>query len=107
MRRHPATPHGFSAAPGPARLLVSVRPALRLDDYFRTYLGLSRDRRIRLPASGLPRGLLQIALVMDRYAPEIAAPHIPLGLQRAFWRGLAALGRLRGRSASFPEYGAP
>ncbi len=84
-----------------------MRPALRLDDYFRTYLGLSRDRRIRLPASGLPRGLLQIALVMDRYAPEIAAPHIPLGFQRAFWRGLAALGRLRGRSASFPEYGAP
>jgi hypothetical protein len=23
------------------------------------------------------------------------------------WRGLAVLGRLRGRSASFPEYGAP
>jgi hypothetical protein len=80
---------------------------LRLDDYFRVYLGLSRDRRIRLPASGLPRGLLQIALVMDRYAPEIAAPRIPLGPQRALWRGLAALGRLRGRSVSFPEYGAP
>jgi quercetin dioxygenase-like cupin family protein len=103
----PRTPHGFSAASGPAQLLVSVRPALRLDDYFRVYLGLSRDRRIRLPASGLPRGLLQIALVMDRYAQEIAAPRIPLRLQRALWRGLAALGRLRGRSASFPEYGAP
>ena len=103
----PRTPHGFSAAPGPAQLLVAVRPALRLDDYFRAYLGLSRDGRIRLPASGLPHGLLQIALVMDRYAPEIAAPRIPLGLQRALWRGLAALGRLRGRSASFPEYGAP
>jgi quercetin dioxygenase-like cupin family protein len=103
----PRTPHGFSAAPSPAQLHVAVCPALHLDDYFRAYLGLSRERRIRLPASGLPHGLLQIALVMDRYAPEIAAPRIPIGLQRALWRGLAALGRLRGRSASFPEYGAP
>jgi quercetin dioxygenase-like cupin family protein len=103
----PRTPHGFSEAPGAAQLLVSVRPALALDDYFRAYLGLSRDGRIRLPASGLPHGLLQIALVMDRYAPEIAAAGLPLGLQRTAWRALAALGRRRGLGASFPEYGAP
>ena len=103
----PRTPHGFREAPGSARLLVSVRPALSLDDYFRAYLGLSRDARIRLPASGLPRGLLQIAVVMDRYAPEIAASGIPLGLQRRAWAALAALGKRRGLSASFPEYGAP
>lgn len=103
----PRTPHGFRDAPGAAQLRVTVRPALALDDYFRAYLGLSRDGRIRLPASGLPRGLLQIALVMDRYADEIAAARIPLGLQRRVWRALAALGRFRGKSASFPEYGAP
>jgi quercetin dioxygenase-like cupin family protein len=101
------TPHGFRDAKEEAQLQVTVRPALALDDYFRAYLGLSRDGRIRLPASGLPRGLLQIALVMDRYAPEIAAPGIPLGLQRKAWRALAALGRRSGKSASFPEYGAP
>jgi hypothetical protein len=44
---------------------------------------------------------------MDRYAPEIAAPRIPLGIQRPLWRALAKLGRKAGRSASFPEYGAP
>lgn len=103
----PMTRHGFREAAGSARLLVTVRPALALDDYFRAYLGLSRDRRIRLPASGLPRGLLQIALVIDRYAPEIAAPGVPLELQRTAWSALAALGRKRGLSASFPEYGAP
>ena len=103
----PRTPHGFRDAPAPAQLLVTVRPALALDDYFRAYLGLSRDGRIRLPASGLPRGLLQLALVMDRYSPEIAATGIPLGLQRKAWRALAALGRRSGMSASFPEYGAP
>jgi quercetin dioxygenase-like cupin family protein len=103
----PRTPHGFRDAPGPAQLLVTVRPALALDDYFRAYLGLSRDGRIQLPARGLPRGLLQIALLMDRYAPEIMAPGLPLGLQRNVWAALAALGRRRGLSASFPEYGAP
>lgn len=103
----PMTPHGFREAPGPARLRVTVRPALALEDYFRAYLGLSRDGRIRLPASGLPGGLLQIALLMDRYAPEIAAPGLPLGLQRATWQVLAALGRTLGKTASFPEYGAP
>ena len=103
----PRVPHGFRRAPGSSRLLVTVRPALALDDYFRAYLGLSRDRRISLPSSGLPRGLLQIALIMDRYSPEIAAPGIPLGLQRKAWAALAALGRNRGLNASFPEYGAP
>ena len=44
--------------------------------------------------------------MMDRYASEIAAPGIPLGLQRKAWAGLAALGRKRGLKASFPEYGA-
>jgi quercetin dioxygenase-like cupin family protein len=102
----PRVPHGFRRAPGSSRLLVTVRPALALDDYFRAYLGLSRDGRISLPSSGLPRGLLQIALMMDRYAPEIAAPGIPLGLQRKTWAALAALGRKRGLKASFPEYGA-
>lgn len=98
------TPHGFKAAPGPAQLRVEVRPALALDAYFRAYLGLSRDGRIRLPATGLPRGLFQIAALMDRYSLEIAAPGIPLAVQRPLWRALAAAGR---RPASFPEYGAP
>ena len=101
----PRVPHGFRRAAGSSRLLVTVRPALALDDYFRAYLGLSRDGRISLPSSGLPRGLLQIGLVMDRYAPEIAAPGLPLGLQRKTWAALAALGRKRGLKASFPEYG--
>jgi quercetin dioxygenase-like cupin family protein len=101
------TPHGFRNAREAAKVQVTVRPALALDNYFRAYLGLSRDGRIRLPASGIPTGLLQIALVMDRYAPEIAAPRIPLGIQRPFWRILAKLGRKAGRGASFPEYGAP
>jgi quercetin dioxygenase-like cupin family protein len=101
------TPHGFKNATAEAQLLVEVRPALHLDDYFRTFLGLSRDRRINMPVKGLPHPLLQVALVMERYAPEIAAPRIPLALQRPVWRLLGALARRRGVPDSFPEYGAP
>jgi quercetin dioxygenase-like cupin family protein len=103
----PLTPHGFREAPEPAKLLVTVRPALRLDEYFRVYMGLSRDRRIRVPFNGIPRPLLQVALVMKKFAPELAAPRIPLSIQRPLWGLLAALGRRRGYAGSFPEYGAP
>ena len=102
----PRTAHGFRSAPEDAHLLVTVRPALHLDDYFRTFLGLSRDGKISIPFEGLPRPLLQVALVMDRYAPEIAAPGIPLRLQRLMWRLLAPIARARGHRDSFPEYGA-
>ena len=103
----PLTPHGFKDAAEEAQLLVEVRPALHLDDYFRTFLGLSRDRRISMPPKGLPHPLLQVALVMERYAPEIAAPRVPLRLQRLGWRLLGTLARRRGVPDSFPEYGAP
>jgi hypothetical protein len=103
----PRTPHGFKDAAEEAHLLVEERPALHLDDYFRTFLGLSRDRRLSMPSKGLPHPLLQVALVMERYAPEIMAPRIPLGLQRFAWRLLGALARRRGVPSSFPEYGVP
>jgi len=103
----PRTPHGFGDAVEEAHVLVTVRPALELERYFRAFLGLSRDSRIRMPARGLPGPLLLVALVMDRYRREIAAPRLPLWLQRPPVRALALLGRLLGRSDSFPEYGAP
>jgi quercetin dioxygenase-like cupin family protein len=103
----PATPHGFSDAREAAHLRVTIRPALRLEQYFRAFLGLSRDGRIKMPVRGLPSPLLQVAIVMDEFASEIAAPRLPVRLQRLAWRWLAALGRLRGYPSSFPEYGAP
>lgn len=75
--------------------------------YFRAFLGLSRDGRIRMPVRGFPGPLLLVALVMNRFRREIAAPGLPLLLQRAIWRALAFIGRLLGKRASFPEYGAP
>jgi quercetin dioxygenase-like cupin family protein len=61
------TPHGFRKAREAAQLQVTMRPALALDDYFRAYLGLSRDGRIRVPGVRPP----------DRPAPD-RARHGPL-----------------------------
>lgn len=101
------TPHGFTAAAEAAQLRVSVRPPLRLADYFRAFLGLSRDGRLAMPVSGRPRPLLQAAALLHRFRAEIAAPELPVWLQRPLWRLLALAARLRGYRASFPEYGAP
>jgi quercetin dioxygenase-like cupin family protein len=98
------TPHGFRDAAEDAHVVVQVRPALRLESYFRTFLGLSRDGRIRMPAKGRPYPLLQIAIVLDAYAAEVAMPGVPLGMQRPLLRLLAELGRLSGLPTSFPEY---
>lgn len=103
----PRTPHGFVDAAAEAHVLVMVRPALALESYFRAFLGLSRDGRIRMPVSGLPGPLLLVAVVMNRFRREIAAPGLPLWLQRTLWRILALVARVFGRRASFPEYGAP
>jgi hypothetical protein len=101
----PRTPHGFDAAAGDAHLLVTVRPALELDRYFRAYLGLSRDGRLTIPPKGMPKPLLVFASLMHRYRREMAAPRIPLWLQRPLIGALALVGRLLGRRSSFPEYG--
>lgn len=101
------TPHGFAAAPEAAQLRVTVRPALRLAPFFRASLGLSRDGKLSLPVKGLPKPLLLNALLLHRYRAEVAAPELPVWLQRPIWRVLALVARLRGYRASYPEYGAP
>jgi quercetin dioxygenase-like cupin family protein len=103
----PRTRHGFREAAEDAHLIVQVRPALHLDDYFRTFLGLSRDHRIRMPVNGLPGPLLDVALLLDRFAPEIAAARVPIRLQRPLLWALARIAGLFGRKSSYPEYGAP
>jgi quercetin dioxygenase-like cupin family protein len=91
------TKHGFAPVAGEAQLLVTIRPALDLAGYFRDFLTLSRDGRLRVPEKGLPKPILLFAMLMHRYRREIAAPGFPIWLQRPVWRVLAWLGRLRGQ----------
>ena len=103
----PRTSHGFDPAVDDAHLLVTVRPGLELERYFRAYLGLSRDGRLRVPARGLPKPLLLFAVLLHRYRREMAAPGVPLWLQRPLLAVVALIGRVLGRRESYPEYGAP
>ena len=90
--------HGFPPAADDVQLLVTIRPALELAGYFRDFLTLSRDGRLRVPESGLPRPILLFAVLMDRYRDEIAVPGLPLWLQRPVFRVLARIGRLLGHT---------
>jgi quercetin dioxygenase-like cupin family protein len=96
----PRTPHHFDPAPEDAQLLVTVRPALELDRFFRAYLGLSRDGRLTIPERGMPKPFLLFAALLYRYRREMAAPRIPLWLQRPSLGALALLGRALGRRTS-------
>jgi quercetin dioxygenase-like cupin family protein len=92
----PRTKHGFDPLANEVQLLVTVRPALDLAGYFRDFFTLSRDGRLHLPPKGLPKPILLFAMLMHRYRREIAAPGMPVWLQRPAWRALAWLGRLLG-----------
>jgi hypothetical protein len=85
---------------------VTVKPALELDRFFRAYLGLSRDGKLTIPEQGMPKPLLLFATLMYRYRREMAAPRIPLWLQRPAMGAAALLWRLMGRRRSWPQYGA-
>ena len=101
----PNTPHNYDPAPEDCQLLVTVSPALDLDRFFRAFLGLSRDGLLTIPERGNPKPLLTFAALMYRYRREMAAPRIPLWLQRPGLGALTLLGRLLGRRTSWPEYG--
>jgi quercetin dioxygenase-like cupin family protein len=102
----PRTPHHYDVATEDSQLVVTVKPALELDRFFRAYLGLSRDGKLTIPEQGMPKPLLLFATVMYRYRREMAAPRIPLWLQRPAMGAAALLWRLMGRRTSWPEYGA-
>jgi quercetin dioxygenase-like cupin family protein len=70
----PRTKHGFDPVASEAQLLVTIHPALELAGYFRDFLTLSRDGRLRIPEKGLPKPILLFAMHMHRYRREIAAP---------------------------------
>lgn len=102
----PRTPHHYDVAAEDSQLLVTVKPALELDRFFRAFLGLSRDGKLTIPEEGTPKPLLTFTALMYRYRREMAAPRIPLWLQRPGLGALTLLAKLLGRRTRWPEYGA-
>ncbi|MBB3035715.1 cupin domain-containing protein [Hoyosella altamirensis] len=82
-------------------VLVELRPALRTEVFFETFFGLAQDGKIT--QKGLPH-LLQMAVILRAFAPEIRLAQPPSRVQAMLFAPLAALGRALGRRASYSKY---
>jgi mannose-6-phosphate isomerase-like protein (cupin superfamily) len=99
------TSHGFrNVGNEVAHVLIELTPPLRGEEGLRTLFGLQRDRRLRVTRLGIPRPVLQIAVLFDEYLDEIHLPVVPIRVQRVVFRALARLGKWRGYGSIFPEY---
>ena len=90
----PGTAHHFAnPGPGPARLLVQVRPALNMEELLGTAAALASGRAGRL--AGRPR-LLDLALFLREFEREVRAPLLPGLLLNAATGFVAWLARSAG-----------
>jgi quercetin dioxygenase-like cupin family protein len=90
----PGVAHSFAnAGEGEARLHVEVRPALAMEEMFADVVALARAGR--MTARGMPRSLIDLAVLARAYDREAHAPLIGRRLQRALLAPPAALARLR------------
>jgi mannose-6-phosphate isomerase-like protein (cupin superfamily) len=97
--------HGFrNVGPEVAHFRIELTPPLRGEEGLRTLFGLQRDGRMRVTRLGVPRPVLQIAVLFDEYLNEIHLPLVPFRAQRVIFRALARLGKWRGYGSTFPEY---
>ncbi|HEX4527193.1 MAG TPA: cupin domain-containing protein [Gaiellaceae bacterium] len=87
-----------------AHLRIELTPPLRGEQGLRTLFGLQRDGRLRVTRLGVPRPVLQFAVLFDHYLNEIQLPLVPLPVQRVVFGALARIGRWRGYASTFPEY---
>jgi quercetin dioxygenase-like cupin family protein len=89
----PGTTHRFAnAGDEPARVLVRVRPALKMEQLFETVVALASEGRTF--GNGMPKPL-ELALFMRHFEDEVRSPVAP-GLVRAMMRPLAWMARRRG-----------
>jgi quercetin dioxygenase-like cupin family protein len=82
----------------PATVVVTVRPALKLETFF----GLARDgkfsRTTQLPS------FLQTVVLFHDFRDEVGAPGVAGTLTRGFAAVLAPLARARGYRSRYPQY---
>jgi quercetin dioxygenase-like cupin family protein len=90
----PGVRHGFAnAGDAEARVLVEVRPALAMEEMFAEVVALAEAGR--MTRSGMPRNLLDLALLARTYDEEAHAPFLTVGMQRLLLAPLVALARAR------------
>ncbi|HEY7619267.1 MAG TPA: cupin domain-containing protein [Solirubrobacteraceae bacterium] len=88
----PGVAHSFAnAGDSEARLRVEVRPALRMEEMFADVVAMAEAGRMN--RRGLPRNLLDLAVLARRYDQEAHAPFIGVAVQRALLAPLVMLAR--------------
>jgi quercetin dioxygenase-like cupin family protein len=92
----PGVAHSFAnAGAEDARLRVEVRPALAMEEMFADVVELAEAGR--MSTRGMPRNLLDLALLARTYDREAHAPLLGRRLQRMLLAPLVALARRRDR----------
>lgn len=86
------------------RVLVEIRPALRMERFFETLFGLARDGKTNRKGRPNP---LQFAVLADVFDEEIRIGGVPIRLQRVLLPPLAAVGRRFGYRGMYWKYSQP
>jgi quercetin dioxygenase-like cupin family protein len=101
----PGVMHGFTnAGDGEARVRVEVRPALEMEAMLADVVAMAHAGR--MTPRGMPRNLLDLALLARTYDQEAHAPFLTVGLQRLLLAPLVLLARAR-RERLMPEPATP
>jgi quercetin dioxygenase-like cupin family protein len=88
----PGVAHSFAnAGENEARLHVEVRPALAMEEMFAEVVAMARAGRMN--RRGMPRNLLELAVLARTYDQEAHAPLLTVRLQRVLLAPLVFLGR--------------
>jgi quercetin dioxygenase-like cupin family protein len=90
----PGVSHSFAnAGDEEARLRVEVRPALAMEEMFADVIAMAEADRMN--RRGMPRNLLDLALLARTYDQEAHAPMLSVGVQRLLLAPLVRLARMR------------
>jgi len=91
----PGVSHSFAnAGDEQARVRVEVRPALSMEDMFAEVIAMARAGRMN--DRGMPRNLLDLALLARTYDQEAHAPFLGVRMQRMLLAPLVWFARRRG-----------
>jgi quercetin dioxygenase-like cupin family protein len=97
------TPHiWWNDSEGEAHLLVEFRPALKTEVFFETVFGLARTGKAR--EDGLPKSILQMAVLLDSYRDEINPLRIPAPVRTVMVNAVAPVARRLGYRERYPEF---
>jgi quercetin dioxygenase-like cupin family protein len=88
-----------------ARLRVEVRPALAMEEMFADVVEMAEAGR--MTRRGLPRNLLDLALLARTYDAEAHAPLLGVRLQRVLLAPLVWLARARGARTTAQMHASP